>query len=142
MLTPAFSAIRLVLALSKPSLTRMRAVASISASTVARERPCVACLRGCVSGLRAMPGVPDASSQHESSLAFYRGGDDTRKPAVSAHPQARKWSTPMHHSFKRLFAYKAWADDALLTALARLGDDSPVTPLAIKALSHAYVVDR
>ena len=48
----------------------------------------------------------------------------------------------MHHSFKRLFAYKAWADDALLMALARLGDDSPVTPLAIKALSHAYVVDR
>ena len=37
-LTPAFSAIRLVLALSKPSLTRMRAVASIKLSTVARDR--------------------------------------------------------------------------------------------------------
>jgi uncharacterized damage-inducible protein DinB len=48
----------------------------------------------------------------------------------------------MHDLFKRLFAYKAWADDALLTALARLGDDNPVTPLAIKALSHTQVVDR
>lgn len=42
----------------------------------------------------------------------------------------------------RLFRYKAWADDALLTALAQLGSDSPVTGLAIKALSHTYVVDQ
>ena len=43
-----------------------------------------------------------------------------------------------HH----LFRYKAWANDQLLTALARLGDNSPITALAIKALSHTYVVDR
>ena len=48
----------------------------------------------------------------------------------------------MHDLFKRLFAYKAWANDELLTALARLGGDSPVMPLAIKALSHTHVVDR
>jgi len=44
----------------------------------------------------------------------------------------------LHH----LFRYKAWANDQLLTALARLGDNSPITALAIKALSHTYVVDR
>ena len=42
----------------------------------------------------------------------------------------------------RLFQFKAWADDELLTALAGLGPDSPVTGLAIKALSHTHVVDR
>lgn len=42
----------------------------------------------------------------------------------------------------RLFRYKAWANDELLTALATLGDETPVTPLAIKALSHSHVVDR
>ena len=42
----------------------------------------------------------------------------------------------------RLFRYKAWANDELLTALARLGDETPVTNLAIKALSHSHVVDR
>jgi uncharacterized damage-inducible protein DinB len=44
----------------------------------------------------------------------------------------------LHH----LFRYKAWANDELLTALSRLGDNSPITALAIKALSHTYVVDR
>ncbi|BEP64995.1 DinB family protein (plasmid) [Variovorax sp. V213] len=44
----------------------------------------------------------------------------------------------LHH----LFTFKAWANDQLLTALARLGDNSPITALAIKALSHTYVVDR
>jgi len=44
----------------------------------------------------------------------------------------------LHH----LFRYKAWANDQLLTALARLGDSSSITALAIKALSHTYVVDR
>lgn len=43
---------------------------------------------------------------------------------------------------KRLFRYKAWANDELLTALAKLGDEAPVTNLAIKALSHSHVVDR
>lgn len=48
----------------------------------------------------------------------------------------------MHDILKRLFRYKAWANDELLTALARLGDGSPITGLSIKALSHSYVVDR
>ena len=48
----------------------------------------------------------------------------------------------MNPTLHHLFGYKAWANDQLLTALARLGDNSPVTALAIKALSHTYVVDR
>jgi uncharacterized damage-inducible protein DinB len=48
----------------------------------------------------------------------------------------------MHDTLQRLFRYKAWANDELLTALAALGDDSPVTGLAIRALSHSYIVDR
>jgi uncharacterized damage-inducible protein DinB len=48
----------------------------------------------------------------------------------------------MHDTLQRLFQYKAWANDQLLTTLAKLGDDSPVTNLAIKAMSHTHVVDR
>lgn len=48
----------------------------------------------------------------------------------------------MENTLHNLFRYKAWANDQLLTALARLGDNSPITALAIKALSHTYVVDR
>lgn len=48
----------------------------------------------------------------------------------------------MHDALLRLFRYKAWADDELLRSLANLGADSPITGLAIKALSHSYVVDR
>jgi len=48
----------------------------------------------------------------------------------------------MHDTLQRLFRYKAWANDALLTALANIGGNSPVTGLAIKALSHTFVVDQ
>ena len=48
----------------------------------------------------------------------------------------------MHDTLQRLFQYKAWANDELLTALAKLGGESPIPGLAIKALSHSYVVDR
>jgi uncharacterized damage-inducible protein DinB len=48
----------------------------------------------------------------------------------------------MHDTLQRLFRYKAWASDALLTKLTGLGDESPMTGLAIKALSHSYIVDR
>jgi uncharacterized damage-inducible protein DinB len=48
----------------------------------------------------------------------------------------------MHNTLQRLFRYKTWANDELLTALARLGSESPVTGLAIKALSHSYIVDQ
>jgi uncharacterized damage-inducible protein DinB len=48
----------------------------------------------------------------------------------------------MNETLQRLFRHKAWANDALLDTLAGLGDESPVTGLAIKALSHSHVVDR
>ena len=48
----------------------------------------------------------------------------------------------MHDTRQRLVRYKAWADDELLTALARLDGGSPVVGLAIKALSHVHVVDE
>lgn len=48
----------------------------------------------------------------------------------------------MNDTLHHLFRYKAWANDQLLTALAGLGDNSTITALAIKALSHTYVVDR
>ena len=48
----------------------------------------------------------------------------------------------MNDTLRNLFRYKAWANDELLTALARLGGNSAITGLAIKALSHTYIVDR
>jgi uncharacterized damage-inducible protein DinB len=48
----------------------------------------------------------------------------------------------MHDTLQRLFRSKAWANDELLTALAKLGGESRITELAIKALSHTYVVDQ
>lgn len=48
----------------------------------------------------------------------------------------------MHDTLQRLFRYKAWANEELLTTLAGLGGESPITPLAINALSHSYIVDR
>jgi len=48
----------------------------------------------------------------------------------------------VHDTLQRLFRFKAWANDELLTALATLGEEAPATKLAIKALSHSYVVDR
>ncbi len=48
----------------------------------------------------------------------------------------------MQDLLKRLFRYKAWANDALLNALAALPADSDVRSLAIRALSHSHVVDR
>jgi len=48
----------------------------------------------------------------------------------------------MDDTLLHLFRYKAWADDELLTALTKLGSKSPITVLAIRALSHSYIVDR
>jgi len=48
----------------------------------------------------------------------------------------------MQDTLQRLFQFKAWANDELLTVLTKLGRESPITQLAIKALSHTYVVDR
>jgi uncharacterized damage-inducible protein DinB len=48
----------------------------------------------------------------------------------------------MNALLTRLFQYKAWANDELLTTLASLGPGNPVASLAIKALAHTHVVDR
>jgi uncharacterized damage-inducible protein DinB len=48
----------------------------------------------------------------------------------------------MHDTIQRLFRYKASANDELLRALSILGAESPITKLAIKALSNTYVVDQ
>ena len=48
----------------------------------------------------------------------------------------------MQETLRRLFEYKAWANDELLNALAKLNGESPVSNLSIRALSHSYVVDR
>jgi uncharacterized damage-inducible protein DinB len=48
----------------------------------------------------------------------------------------------MHDAMQRLFRYKACANNELLTVLAGLGGRSPIIELAIKALSHSYIVDR
>ncbi len=48
----------------------------------------------------------------------------------------------MQETLQRLFRCKAWANDELLTRLAEIGDKPPITGLAIKALSHSYIVDR
>jgi uncharacterized damage-inducible protein DinB len=48
----------------------------------------------------------------------------------------------MSNTLQRLFRYKASANDELLTALAKLGAESPITTLAIRASSHTYVVDQ
>lgn len=50
----------------------------------------------------------------------------------------------MHDTLQHLFQYKAWANAELLNSLARLGPLRRLTimRLAIKALSHSYVVDQ
>jgi uncharacterized damage-inducible protein DinB len=48
----------------------------------------------------------------------------------------------MQDTLQHLFRFKAWANDELLTTLTELNRESPITGLAIKALSHTYVVDR
>jgi uncharacterized damage-inducible protein DinB len=48
----------------------------------------------------------------------------------------------MINTLNRLFRYKAWANDKLLTALEKLDGERPTIELAIKALSHTLVVDR
>lgn len=48
----------------------------------------------------------------------------------------------MSGTLQNLFRYKAWANEELLTALDKLDAASPVMELAIKALTHTYIVDR
>ena len=48
----------------------------------------------------------------------------------------------MSETMTRLFRFKAWANDQLLSALAALGPEAQVAQLALKALSHTYTVDQ
>ena len=48
----------------------------------------------------------------------------------------------MNETLLPLFRFKAWANDELLTVLAKTDIEPKITDLAIKALSHSYVVDR
>src|SRR5699024_2214685 len=45
-------------------------------------------------------------------------------------------------TLQRLFRFKAWANDELLSTLAGLGPQARTIDLAVKALAHSYVVDR
>jgi uncharacterized damage-inducible protein DinB len=48
----------------------------------------------------------------------------------------------MNDTLQYLFRFKAWANIEVLTDLAKIGPESQITGLAIKALSYTYVVDR
>jgi uncharacterized damage-inducible protein DinB len=126
---------RLVLALSKPSLTRMRAVASKSVSTVRRERSCEADFLGFVCIFLAINTASQCEWKKRMIAHILALIEITGKCTnLRGHD--------MHDTLQRLFRYKAWANDELLTALATLGGEAPVTKLAIKALSHSHVVDQ
>src|SRR5262245_31052918 len=101
MLTPATSAMRLVLARSKPSRTKIRAVASTSASTVARDLACEACFLGLVSGLRAMSSPPKCESPNMSDRSYY------------VHRRPKQGDIVTASDCARLIHYKKWADGGL-----------------------------
>ena len=44
--------------------------------------------------------------------------------------------------FERVFSYKAKANEEMLTAMRQFDDASPAKEIAIRVLSHTYVVDR
>src|SRR5262249_49984457 len=96
----------LVLARSKPSRTRMRAVASTSASTVARDLACDACFLGLVGGLRAIHSLQNASSEYERSLVLCPSTNGKRGDVVTTSDCAK------------LIHYKRWADGGLYRVVA------------------------
>src|SRR4029453_17325563 len=101
---------RLVLALSNPSFTRMRAVASINASTVARERCCEAFFRGFVSGLRAI----FASLRTRVANASVRSYSDRAPGNCNAGSRIMA-----HGPYSQLIATKRWADRGLYDAVTQ-----------------------
>src|SRR6185503_10398822 len=99
------------------------------------------------------PGIRQRSSRHSSTPQMrvskangssYSIRHRDRKQHLAQHAQRTDPSGDhdMYETMQRLFQFKAWANDELLTALAKLGRESPIAGLAIKALSHTYVVDR
>jgi hypothetical protein len=113
----------------------MRAVASISAFTVARDRACEAFFLGIVSGFAAIFSGPICEYQKRAIARIVA-------PIERRNNIMRDTHLPPVDTLQRLFRYKAWANNELLTELAALGDTSPVVNLAVKALSHTYIVDR
>src|SRR6476660_888504 len=69
-------------------------------------------------------------------------GPTDKHLAPRAQQASHSGDHDMHDTLQRLFQFKAWANDELLTPLTGLGREPPITGLAIKALSHTYVVDR
>src|ERR1700687_1722030 len=45
-------------------------------------------------------------------------------------------------TLERVFSYKAKANEEILTAMRQFDDASPAKEIAIRVLSHTYVVDR
>ncbi len=45
-------------------------------------------------------------------------------------------------TLERIFSYKAEANDEILAAMRQFDDPSPAKEIAIRVLSHTYVVDR
>src|SRR6185437_8457694 len=115
MLTPASPAMRLVLALSKPSRTRMRAVASISASTVARDRSCEAFFLGFVAGLRAMIRVSKCEYKNVSDRSYYSAaaGNGQNMSLSGAETPHAKESCMTSLPYAQLIDVKRWADRGL-----------------------------
>src|SRR5579871_3503651 len=101
---------RLVLARSKPSRTRMRAVASIRASTVARERACAAFFLGLVSGRDPIRLVSEMRVFNTSYRSYctdnLRNSDDYLESPMSAKSHAQ------------LVDIKRWADRGLYDVAA------------------------
>jgi uncharacterized damage-inducible protein DinB len=73
---------------------------------------------------------------------FSASANDGQRLAPAAPRASQSGDHDMRDTLQRLFQFKAWANDELLTALAKLGGESPITGLAVKALSHTYIVDR
>ncbi len=48
----------------------------------------------------------------------------------------------MQGTLKKLFEYKAWANGEALAAMAQLDGAAPTTEIAIRTLSHTFVVDE
>ncbi|HLX38262.1 MAG TPA: DinB family protein [Candidatus Binataceae bacterium] len=46
------------------------------------------------------------------------------------------------NTLQRLFRYKAWANNEVLTTMKKFPDDSPAKAIAIRILNHTFIVDR
>jgi uncharacterized damage-inducible protein DinB/putative sterol carrier protein len=67
-----------------------------------------------------------------------------RRAACSANKRCQEKEQNMNqiNSLERLFRYKAQANDEILAAMRPFEDAIPAKEIAIRALTHTYVVDR